>query len=257
MSDLEAFRAETRAWLEANCPAEMRTPIARDADVCWGGRNAKLDPGAAPMAGCAWARAAGPRRNWPKDYGGGGLSKDEAKVLRQEMRRINARSPLSSFGIWMLGPALLEVRQRGAEEAASAADRARRDPLVPGLFGAGRRLRPRRRCRPRAEDKGDHYLVNGQKVWTSYADKADWIFCLVRTEPDAPKHDGITFLLFDMATPGVSTRADPADLRLLALLRDLLRRCEGAEGEPGRRARQGLGHRQVPAHPRARDDRRQ
>jgi acyl-CoA dehydrogenase len=59
--------------------------------------------------------------------------------------------------------------------------------------------------RTSAEDKGDHYLVNGSKVWTSYADKADWIFCLVRTDPAAPKHLGISFLLFDMASEGVST----------------------------------------------------
>ncbi|HBF51570.1 MAG TPA: acyl-CoA dehydrogenase, partial [Massilia sp.] len=58
----------------------------------------------------------------------------------------------------------------------------------------------------RAEDRGDHFVVNGQKVWTSYADKADWIFCLVRTDPTASKHTGISFVLFDMATPGVSTR---------------------------------------------------
>jgi acyl-CoA dehydrogenase len=58
----------------------------------------------------------------------------------------------------------------------------------------------------RAEDRGDHWIVNGQKVWTSYADKADWIFCLVRTDPEAPKHLGISFVLFDMATKGVSTR---------------------------------------------------
>jgi alkylation response protein AidB-like acyl-CoA dehydrogenase len=76
---------------------------------------------------------------------------------------------------------------------------------VPGLFRAGRRLRSGGRA-DAAEDKGDHWIVNGQKVWTSYADKADWIFCLVRTDPDAPKHLGISFVLFDMATPGVSTR---------------------------------------------------
>jgi acyl-CoA dehydrogenase len=200
---LETFRAETRAWLEANCPAEMRTPIGRDADVCWGGRNAKLTP-----AQRQWLDAMGARGwtvpEWPKEYGGGGLSKDEAKVLAAEMRRINARSPLSSFGIWMLGPALLKY---GSEE--------QKKHYLPQIArgeirwcqgysepGAGSDLAA---LRTMAEDKGDHYLVNGSKVWTSYADKADWIFCLVRTEPDAPKHLGISFLLFDMASPGVST----------------------------------------------------
>jgi acyl-CoA dehydrogenase len=201
--DLETFRAETRAWLEANCPAEMRTPIARDADVCWGGRNAKLTP-----AQRQWMDAMGARGwtvpEWPKEYGGGGLSKDEAKVLAAEMRRINARSPLASFGIWMLGPALLKY---GSEE--------QKKHYLPQIArgeirwcqgysepGAGSDLAA---LRTSAEDKGDHYLVNGSKVWTSYADKADWIFCLVRTDPTVAKHLGISFLLFDMASPGVST----------------------------------------------------
>jgi acyl-CoA dehydrogenase len=200
---LETFRAETRAWLEANCPAEMRTPITRDADVCWGGRNAKLTP-----AQRQWLDVMGARGwtvpDWPKDYGGGGLSKEEAKVLASEMRRINARSPLSSFGIWMLGPALLKY---GSEE--------QKKHYLPQIArgeirwcqgysepGAGSDLAA---LRTTAEDKGDHWLVNGSKVWTSYADKADWIFCLVRTEPEAPKHLGISFLLFDMTSPGVST----------------------------------------------------
>ena len=204
MSDtLDTFRERTRAWLETNCPPEMRTPIARDTDVCWGGRNAKLS---GPQR--AWLDAMGAKGwtvpEWPAAYGGGGLSKDEAKVLASELRRIGARSPLSSFGIWMLGPALLKY---GSE--------AQKLDHIPKIArgeirwcqgysepGAGSDLAS---LRTSAVLDGDEYVVNGQKVWTSYADKADWIFCLVRTHPDAPKHLGISFLLFDMASPGVTT----------------------------------------------------
>jgi acyl-CoA dehydrogenase len=95
MADLETFRTETRAWLEANCPAEMRTPITRDADVCWGGRNAKFASAEQKL----WMDRMGARGwtvpEWPAAYGGGGLSADEARVLASEMRRIGARSPLS------------------------------------------------------------------------------------------------------------------------------------------------------------------
>ena len=141
---------------------------------------------------------------WPKEYGGGGLSKAENKVLEQELRRINARPALMSFGVWMLGPVLLEY---ATEE--------QKQKFLPGIIkgeirwcqgysepGAGSDLAS---LQTKCEDKGDHYLINGQKVWTSYADEADWIFCLVRTDT-TKKHEGISFVLFDMTSPGVETR---------------------------------------------------
>jgi acyl-CoA dehydrogenase len=199
----DTFRQETRAWLAANCPPEMRTPVASDADVCWGGRHAELT---APQR--AWLDAMAARGwtvpEWPREYGGGGLSKDEAKVLAQELRAIRARSPLSSFGIWMLGPALLKYGSE-AQKAEHLPKIARGEiRWCQGYSepGAGSDLAS---LRTSAILDGDDYVVNGQKVWTSYADKADWIFCLVRTDPAAPKHLGISFLLFDMASPGVST----------------------------------------------------
>jgi alkylation response protein AidB-like acyl-CoA dehydrogenase len=205
MTDLETFRAETRAWLEANCPAEMREPVRDESDACWGGRNAIFKNEAQRlwmerMAGRGWTVP-----DWPKEYGGGGLSPAETKVLRQEMARINARNPLYSFGISMLGPALLkygteEQKKRFLTEIARGEIRWCQGYSEPN---AGSDLAS---LQTRCEDKGDHWLVNGQKVWTSYADKADWIFCLVRTDFQAPKHKGISFLLFDMASPGVSTR---------------------------------------------------
>jgi alkylation response protein AidB-like acyl-CoA dehydrogenase len=143
--------------------------------------------------------------DWPTAYGGGGLSPEETKVLRQEMVRIGARNPLMSFGISMLGPALLkygneEQKKLYLTQIARGEIRWCQGYSEPG---AGSDLAS---LQTKCEDKGDHWLVNGQKVWTSYADKADWIFCLVRTDSQAPKHQGISFLLFDMASPGVSTK---------------------------------------------------
>lgn len=205
MADLDVFRQQTRAWLEENCPQSMRTPQRSDSDACWGGRKfafASEDQKLwlERMAARGWTAP-----EWPTEYGGGGLSQQEHKVLREEMARINARPPLSSFGIWMIGPAILKF---GSEEL----KRQHLPPIVRGEIrwcqgysepGAGSDLAG---LQTRAEDQGDHFIVNGQKIWTSYADKADWMFCLVRTNPDAKKQLGISLVLFDMTTPGVSTR---------------------------------------------------
>jgi len=204
MEALEQFQTETRAWLEENCPPSMRTPMASDDDSPWGGRKAEW---ANPEAK-QWLDVMGARGwtapLWPKEYGGGGLSKEENKILQQELYRIKARPALMSFGIWMLGPALLEFANeeqkkehlpkivrgeirwcQGYSEPAAGSDLA-------GL-------------QTKCEDMGDHYLVNGQKIWTSYADKADWIFALVRTDTSV-KHEGISFILIDMETEGVEAR---------------------------------------------------
>ena len=106
-SELEAFRAEARAWLEANCPASMRTPVDLSVGGYWGGRKRHLaDPEARlwceRMASRGWTTP-----TWPREYGGGGLSRAQARVLDEEMRRLGARTPLTSIGIPMLGPLLL------------------------------------------------------------------------------------------------------------------------------------------------------
>ncbi len=204
MSDLDAFRTEARGWLEANCPPEMRKPSRTEEDVCWGGRAFTFQSDAQKqwLDRCAAKRWTVP--DWPKAYGGGGLSAAEAKVLRAEMAKLKCRSPLNSFGIWMLGPALLKF---GTEEQ----KRHYLPPIARGEIrwcqgysepGSGSDLVS---LQTFGEDKGDHWVVNGQKIWTSYADKADWIFCLVRTDK-ANKYQGISFLLFDMTTPGVTTK---------------------------------------------------
>jgi acyl-CoA dehydrogenase len=205
MDDLDDFRNDTRDWLAANCPPEMRKPMRDEGDACWGGRN----PVFKNEAQKAWMETMAARGwtvpDWPKDYGGGGLSPAETKILKQEMARIGARNPLMSFGISMLGPALLKYgteaqKQHYLPQIALGQIRWCQGYSEPN---AGSDLAS---LQTKCEDKGDHWLVNGQKVWTSYADKADWIFCLVRTDSQAPKHQGISFLLFDMASPGVSTR---------------------------------------------------
>jgi acyl-CoA dehydrogenase len=203
-AEIEAFRADTRAWLEANCPDAMRAPVKREDDVCWGGRNFKFSSPDQKlwldrMAAKGWTVP-----EWPKVYGGGGLSREEAKVLTAEMRSLKARPPLSSFGIWMLGPALLKYGSE-AQKLEHLPKIARGEiRWCQGYSepGAGSDLAS---LRTSAIREGDEFVVNGQKVWTSYADKADWIFCLVRTDLAAAKHLGISFLLFDMASEGVST----------------------------------------------------
>ncbi|ASJ90402.1 acyl-CoA dehydrogenase family protein [Porphyrobacter sp. CACIAM 03H1] len=204
MADLEQFRTETRAWLEANCPPEMREPVRGEDDIYWGGRNAtfKNDAQKAWLEACIAKGYTVPM--WPKEYGGAGLSAPEAKVLREEMGKIGARPPLSSFGIWMLGPALLHFgtegqKQRFLNEIARGEIRWCQGYSEPG---SGSDLVS---LQTFGEDKGDHWVVNGQKIWTSYADHADWIFCLVRTDKEN-KYGGITFMLFDMASEGVTTK---------------------------------------------------
>ena len=203
MQDLETFRSETRAWLEENCPQSLRTPMP-EREIVWGGRRAKF----ANTDSKIWLERMAERGwtvpIWAKEYGGGGLSREENKILRQEMMRIKARPPLQSFGIWMLGPALLEFaseeqKRHYLPQIARGEIRWCQGYSEPG---AGSDLAG---LQTRAGDKGDHYLVNGQKIWTSYADECDWIFCLVRTDTSV-KHDGISFLLIDMDTSGVEVK---------------------------------------------------
>ncbi len=197
-------RAELGAWLEANCPPEMRQSAGEE-DICWGGRRWVFQSEAQKLWLERCARRGFTVPAWPKEYGGAGLSREDMAVLREEMQRIHARPPLVSFGIWMLGPALLKFGS--PEQKATHLPRIARGEIrwCQGYSepGAGSDLAS---LRTKAEDRGDHFLVNGQKIWTSYADKADWIFCLVRTDPQAVKQKGISFLLIDMASPGVSTR---------------------------------------------------
>jgi acyl-CoA dehydrogenase len=183
----------------------MRKPYRNDAEACWGGRNCKFYSEDQKiwlerMVSKGWTVP-----TWPKEYGGAGLNREQAKILKEELKRINARPPLESFGISMLGPPLLKY---GTE----AQKQQHLPPIARGEIrwaqgysepNAGSDLAS---LQTRADDKGDHFIVNGSKVWTSYGDLGDWMFCLVRTDFEAPKHKGISFVMFDMATEGVSTR---------------------------------------------------
>lgn len=201
--DCDAFRAGTRAWLEANCPAAMRQPYADESDQVWGGRN----PGFRQREQELWLRRMVDKGwtapEWPVQYGGAGLTRDERRVLREEMAVLSCRPPLHSFGIAMLAPALMKF---GSE--------AQRLDHLPRMArgeirwcqgysepGAGSDLASLRMA---AKRDGDVYRVTGSKVWTSHADLSDWIFCLVRTDNCGDKREGISFLLIDMASPGVS-----------------------------------------------------
>lgn len=203
MTNLEDFRQETAAWLEQNCPPSMRTPM-RETDTIWGGRDFQFPSEDAKqwkecMAAKGWTAP-----TWPKQYGGGGLSSAEATILKQEMRRLGCRPPLFSFGLGMLGPALMEFgnEQQKQEHLPKIVNGDIRWCQGYSEPAAGSDLA---NLQTSAVDKGDHFLVNGHKIWTSYANQADWIFCLVRTDKSS-KQGGISFLLFDMESEGVSTR---------------------------------------------------
>jgi acyl-CoA dehydrogenase len=208
VSDLQAFgafRAEVRAWLEAACPPSMRTPILSAEDEVWGGRRAVFPSDDARVWLERLAERGWTAPTWAREYGGAGLGPEEAAVLADELRRIGARPPLKSMGLWMLGPLLVEF---GTEEQ----KREHLPKIARGEIrwcqgysepGAGSDLAS---LQTRAVRDGDEWVVDGQKVWTSHADESDWIFCLVRTDPTAKKHEGISFLLVDMASPGVRVR---------------------------------------------------
>lgn len=202
-NELDRFRVQVREWLEANCPESQRQPVTPE-EQYWGGRRGSFATEDARL----WFERMRDRGwiapEWPREYGGGGLTAQEAKVVAEELKRIKARRPIIGLGLWMLGPALLEY---GNEEQKQRHLRA----IVNGEVrwcqgysepGAGSDLAS---VQCKAEDRGDHFLVNGSKIWTTQADKCDWIFCLVRTDPDAKKQEGISFLLIDMEDPGVTT----------------------------------------------------
>ncbi|XOV90470.1 MAG: acyl-CoA dehydrogenase family protein [Pseudomonadota bacterium] len=204
MADLNEFRGEVRAWLDENCPASMRTPMVESEMVNWGPQKRSSNPDSYlwldRMAEKGWTVP-----NWPKEYGGAGLSKAEYIVLLEQMAAINARPPLMGMGVTMIGPTLLEYgnddqKARHLPKIASGEIRWCQGYSEPG---SGSDLAS---LQTKAEDKGDFFLVNGQKIWTTGANFADWMFCLVRTDPRAPKHEGISFVLFSMETPGVTVK---------------------------------------------------
>ncbi len=200
MSDPSDFRTQTRAWLEDNCPDEMRALSFHweDAASIYGSDAA--DTWRERMAERGWIAP-----TWPVEYGGGGLNRQEARILNEEMARIKATPASSGMGLAMIGPTLLEF---GTEE--------QKQRHLPNICngtvtwcqgysepGAGSDLAS---LQTKAEINGDHFVINGQKIWTSGAQFADWMFALVRTDATAAKHDGISFVLLDMHQPGVTVK---------------------------------------------------
>ncbi len=199
MADIDDFRAETRSWLEDNCPAGARGP----GPISTGATSIAIDHEDTQLWLDRMIEKGWTAPVWPKEYGGGGLDTGQYMALIQEMRRIDARAPLGGMGVSLIGPTLLEY---GTDE-----QKARHIPrIVRGEVawcqgysepGSGSDLAS---LSTRAQDKGDHFVVNGQKIWTSGAQYADWIFALVRTDADVPKHEGISFVLMDMHQDGIT-----------------------------------------------------
>ncbi len=203
-SHLDHFRSEVRQWLEANCPASMRTPITA-AEMVWSGSHVAFTSADQRL----WWERMRDRGwfapGWPKEYGGGGLAPREQRVLEQEMAALGCRQPQYNLGVWMLGPVLLEL----------GTDEHKREHL-PGMVrgtvrwcqgfsepNAGSDLAS---LRTSAVIDGDEFVVNGQKIWTSYGNVSDWMYALVRTDPAAKKQKGISFVLIDMSSPGITVR---------------------------------------------------
>jgi alkylation response protein AidB-like acyl-CoA dehydrogenase len=206
VSEANEFRSRVRDILEREVPAVLRGRASDAKAHTWGGRRQVFDyPESRVWLDLAVEHGwTAPR--WPREYGGGGLSAEDARILEAEIARLDLPPPLVGFGLSMIGPTLLQF---GNEELKSE----HLPKIVRGQIrwcqgysepNAGSDLAS---VQTAATIDGDHYLVNGQKVWTSYGDLADWMFMLVRTDPGArKKQTGITFLLVDMATPGVTAR---------------------------------------------------
>lgn len=198
--ELDEFRAETRSWLEENCP-----PGARGSgQIPFGSSKIKLEDDVQlwldRMAQRGWTVP-----TWPEMYGGAALERPQYTILIDELKRLNARTPLTGRGVNYIGPTILEL---GSDEQKSR--------WLPGIArgegaramgysepGAGSDLAS---LAMRAVLDGDHYVLNGRKTWTSDAMDCDYIFVLVRTDPDKPKHEGISLILVDMAQPGIQVR---------------------------------------------------
>jgi alkylation response protein AidB-like acyl-CoA dehydrogenase len=197
--DIDAFRADAKAWLEANFPPSLKGKTGMVAIEAAASNDPDLKAWTAAMGQKGWGVP-----TWPKAYGGGGLSSAEARVLQQEMNRAGAWNPIGGMGTMMFGPTLLEYGTEDQKKKHIPAIAKQEVVWCQGFSepGAGSDLAS---LQTKAEDKGDHFLVNGQKIWTSGAQWADMCFCLVRTDT-SKKHEGISFLLIDMHQPGVEVR---------------------------------------------------
>jgi alkylation response protein AidB-like acyl-CoA dehydrogenase len=195
----EAFRKEVRAWLEANLPDDLRgTAFAASR----AGRDEvrKLRAWQKKMCEAGYVGI-----DWPKEFGGRGATLTEQIILFQEMARAESPQFVNRGGVSMLGPTLMKFGTPAQQTRFLRRILTAEDLWCQGFSepNAGSDLA---NLQTRAVRDGDEFVVNGQKVWTSMAHVADWCFLLVRTDPTAAKHKGISFLLVDMRTPGITIR---------------------------------------------------
>ena len=205
MQDTDTFRADTRAWLQANCPESMRQPITPD-EMVWSGSSVRFGSEDQRL----WFERMRDRGwfapGWPAALGGGGLTPRQARIVEEEMLRLGCRQPQFNLGVWMLGPVLLELGTEAQKQ----------EHLVPMMQGRARWCQgfsepnagsdlASLKTAARIEDNGD-FVINGSKIWTSYGDAADWMYALVRTDPTARKQEGISFVLIDMKSPGITVK---------------------------------------------------
>jgi alkylation response protein AidB-like acyl-CoA dehydrogenase len=208
MADLETFGREVRTWLETHAPESLRGSSGGLFNGYWGGRKASFTSDDQKRWFDAMLSRGWTAPTWPIEYGGGGLSGPEHRTLQRELQRMRMPPALVGFGLVMIGPTLLEF-----------GNEAQRREHLPGIIegkirwcqgysepGSGSDLAS---LGTAAVPDGDDFLISGQKIWTSYAEKADWIFGLVRTSSDGRKQEGITFILIDMDQPEVTTRPIP------------------------------------------------
>jgi alkylation response protein AidB-like acyl-CoA dehydrogenase len=205
VSEVEAFRAEVRQWLEANCPPSMRAPLRNDDDMVWGGSRIRFHTDDQRV----WFERMRERGwfvpGWPRAYGGGGLGPAEQRVLEREMRALGCRQPQYNLGIWMLGPVLLEFGTE-PQKLAHLLPMARGEVRWCQGFSEPNAGSDLASLRTSAVRDGDEFVVTGQKIWTSHGNLADWMYALVRTDPQAKKQQGISFILLDLKSPGVTVR---------------------------------------------------
>jgi alkylation response protein AidB-like acyl-CoA dehydrogenase len=195
----EAFRKEVRAWLEANLPDDLRGKAfaSSRADV---EEVRKLRAWQRTMAEAGYVGM-----DWPREFGGRGATIVEMVILYQEMARAESPQILNRGGVSMLGPTLMKYGTPAQQRRFLSRILTAEEIWCQGFSepNAGSDLA---NLQTRAVRDGDHYVVDGQKVWTSMGHVADWGFFLVRTDPNAAKHKGISFLLVDMRTPGITVR---------------------------------------------------
>jgi alkylation response protein AidB-like acyl-CoA dehydrogenase len=190
----EAFRQEIRDWLKENMPKDWDVERSREENINVYREFARR------LAKKRWVAP-----HWPKEYGGLGLSVIEQLIFNEEMAYANAPIGYSSIGVGWAGPTIIvygteEQKRRHLSAITNAETMWCQGFSEPN---AGSDLA---NLSTRAVKDGDDYIINGQKIWTSGAHYADWMILLARTDPDAPKHKGISYFLVDMKTPGITIR---------------------------------------------------